>query len=231
MHFPFDKKYSMISSKVSGRDTPGVLGDGTMELNAFAVGVEPGGLTMGHEIKILVCYLLCNIKERLTLAQINEALLKRGLVNYFELADAMSELLESGHIVIGETNHKDEEYYSLTPLGVRTVEEFSGMLPLSVREKALACAESMLQRQKYEEENIATVDKVKDGYMVNLIISDIGSDLMNLSLFMPTIEEAEAVRRQFISDPLLAYKGVLALLTGDMKTVGELVPSDSPLYD
>lgn len=202
-----------------------------MELNAFSAGIEPGGLTLGHEIKILICYLLRNIPQKLTLSQINEALLKRGLVNYFELADAMSELLESGHIVISGTTSKDEERYTLTDLGERTALEFSDSLPLTVREKALSSARNLLARQKNEAENIVTVDRVKDGYMVNLIISDIGSDLMNLSLFMPTEAEAQAVKRQFIRDPLLVYKGMFALLTGDLKTVGELIPTDVPLYD
>ncbi|RPF47896.1 uncharacterized protein DUF4364 [Hydrogenoanaerobacterium saccharovorans] len=202
-----------------------------MELKAFSAGIEPGGLTLAHEIKILVCYLLHNISQKLTLSQINEALLKKGLVNYFELADAMSELLESGHIIICATNEKDEECYELTELGVRTAQEFSDTLPLTVREKALHSAQNLLARQKSAAENIVTVDKVKDGYMVNLIISDIGSDLMNLSLFMPTENEADAVKRQFIRDPLLIYKGMLALLTGDLKTVGELIPTDNAMYD
>lgn len=207
------------------------LGDKKMELNAFSAGIEPGGLKLGHEIKILVCFLLHNIQQKLTLSQINEALLKKGLVNYFELADAMSELLESGHILICSTNTKDEECYEITNLGVRTALEFSGSLPLSVREKALTSAQNLLARQKSAAENIVTVDKVKDGYMINLIISDIGSDLMNLSLFMPTEAEADVVKRHFIRDPLLVYKGTLALLTGDLKTVGELIPSDNTMYD
>lgn len=202
-----------------------------MELQAFSAGIEPGGLTLGHEIKILLCFLLQNISQKLTLSQINEALLKRGLVNYFELADAMSELLDSGHITICHTNANDEECYAITELGLRTSIEFSDSLPLTVREKALSSAQNMLARQKSAAENIVTVDKVTDGYMVNLIISDIGSDLMNLSLFMPTSTEADAVKRQFIRDPLLVYKGILALLTGDLKTVGELIPSSNPLYD
>lgn len=202
-----------------------------MELQAFSAGIEPGGLTLGHEIKILLCYLLQNISQKLTLSQINEALLKRGLVNYFELADAMSELLESGHIVLCGTTAKDEDCYILTELGRKTAAEFSESLPLTVREKALASAQNLLARQKSAAENIVTVDKVKDGYMVNLIISDIGSDLLNLSLFMPTQVEAAAVKRQFMRDPLLVYKGILALLTGDLKTVGELIPSDHSFYD
>ncbi|MEF9852536.1 MAG: DUF4364 family protein [Hydrogenoanaerobacterium sp.] len=201
-----------------------------MEINAFSEGLEPGGLKKGYEIKILLCFLLQNIKEKLTLSQINEALLKRGLVNYFELADAMSELLESGHIIICDTTKNDEERYSLTSLGEKTSVEFSGTLPAAVREKALESARNILERQKNAAENIVTIDKVKDGYMVNMIISDIGSDLLNLSVFMPTETEAEAVKRQFVRDPLLIYKGSLALLTGDLKTVGELVPTNNAFY-
>ncbi|MEG2852417.1 MAG: DUF4364 family protein, partial [Hydrogenoanaerobacterium sp.] len=107
---------------------------------------------------------------------------------------------------------------------------FSGTLPAAVREKALESARNILERQKNAAENIVTIDKVKDGYMVNMIISDIGSDLLNLSVFMPTETEAEAVKRQFVRDPLLIYKGSLALLTGDLKTVGELVPTNNAFY-
>ncbi len=228
-------KICCIRADFSGESPPdGILWDWVfiiMELNAFSGGIEPGGLTLGHEIKILVCYLLHNIGQELTLSQINEALLKRGLVNYFELADAMSELLESGHLVISETNDQDEDYYRLTDLGARTAEELSDSLPLTVREKALTSAQKLLMRQRLAKENLSSIHKVQDGYMVDLIISDIGSDLMDLSLFMPTEAEAEAVCRQFKRDPLLVYKGVLALLTGDLKTVGELVPSSETLYD
>ncbi|MEG0116176.1 MAG: DUF4364 family protein, partial [Hydrogenoanaerobacterium sp.] len=120
--------------------------------------------------------------------------------------------------------------YCLTSLGEKTSVEFSGTLPAAVREKALESARNILERQKNAAENIVTIDKVKDGYMVNMIISDIGSDLLNLSVFMPTETEAEAVKRQFVRDPLLIYKGSLALLTGDLKTVGELVPTNNAFY-
>lgn len=196
-----------------------------MDLNAFTAGVEPGGLNKTHEIKILVCYLLTNIGQHMTLPQINEALLKRGLVNYFELADAMSDLLESGHLTIRDVIN-DNDLYEVTPLGIQTAKEFGNSLPLSIREKALRSATALLARQKNERENVVTIDKVQDGYVVNMIISDIGSDLMNLSLFMPTEVEAEVIKRRFNTDPLLVYKGILALMTGDMKTVGELIPSD-----
>ena len=52
-----------------------------------------------------------------------------------------------------------------------------------------------------------------------------------MSLFMPTEQEAKQVQQHFLSDPLLTYKGVLALLTGDLQTVGELIPTNEDDFE
>ena len=71
----------------------------------------------------------------------------------------------------------------------------------------------------------------EDGWQISLTIPDIGSDLLSLSIFMPTRRECEAIRRRFLNDPMLVYKGVFALLTGDTRTVGELVESQQDLFN
>lgn len=201
-----------------------------MELNAFTAGVEPGGLTHGYEIKILVCYLLNQVDEAMTFEQIHEALLVKGLVNYFELADALSELLESGHIRATDCV-KDSDRYQLTPLGLETARTFQSSLPATVRDKAVRSAKNLLARKKRETENLVSISRTSDGYLVDMTICDIGSDLLSISLFMPTEEEAELVKRRFLRDPLLVYKGVLALMTGDLKTVGELAETPDNIYE
>ena len=202
-----------------------------LDLNAFTAGVEPGGLTHGYEIKILVCYLLGQIGAGMTFTQISDALLHRGLVNYFELANALSDLTESGHLVCEDCAGRQEDTsYHLTDLGRQTANTFSGTLPAAVREKAVKSARHQLLRKKLESSNHASVRKTEDGYIVDMTICDIGSDLLSLSLFMPTEQEAEQVRQHFLSDPLLTYKGVLALLTGDLQTVGQLIPTKDEDY-
>lgn len=107
-----------------------------LDLNAFTAGVEPGGLTHGYEIKILVCYLLGQIGTGMTFTQISDALLHRGLVNYFELANALSDLTESGHLTCEDCAGRQEDTsYHLTDLGRQTACTFSGTLPVSVRER------------------------------------------------------------------------------------------------
>lgn len=88
----------------------------------------------------------------------------------------------------------------------------------------------MLTLLRRQQENKVRVKKVGDGYEITLTITDIGSDLMSLTLFLPSEKECEQVRRRFLNDPALLYKGTMALLTGDMETFGDLTPSGRDLF-
>lgn len=176
------------------------------EQEAFTAGIERGGLTTEFEIKILLCYLLEQIGQPMTFAQMNDALQAEGLVNYFEYAEAVGQLTASGHLC------QQQGGYGLTDLGRRTAVTFERDLPLSVREKAVASARQSLLRQRLERENKVEYHKVDDGYMLTLRILDVGSDLLSLSLFLPTAERCQQIRERFLSDPTQLYRGVVALL-------------------
>ena len=62
--------------------------------NAFTAGVKPGGLTTSTEIRILLCYLIQHAGTPLSQGELETALLGEELVNYFELASNLSDLLE-----------------------------------------------------------------------------------------------------------------------------------------
>ena len=59
---------------------------------AFTAGVKPGGLTDDTQIRILLCYLI-KTAGPLTRDTLQGALLQEQLVNYFEFADALAEVL------------------------------------------------------------------------------------------------------------------------------------------
>ena len=106
-----------------------------MKLHGFSAGVEPGGLHEDYEIKILICYLLSALKDPLSKSQMNEVLTGNGLVNYFQFADALEELVQDGHIEVIEEMRPEGEFYRLLPKGKMTALEFERSLPLTVREK------------------------------------------------------------------------------------------------
>lgn len=189
-----------------------------MEKQIFTGGVKPGGLTADYEIKILVCYLLHHIGKGMSFEEISDVLQTEGVANYFEYSQAVNKLLGTGHIK-SVSEGDEQERFVVTALGVKTSLSLEKSLPLSVREGTLRTAQEYLLRKKIERENQVEITRQADGYKVSMRITDIGSDLMSLSLFVPTEEDGERVKKRFHSDPAAVYRGIVAMLTGDEATV------------
>ncbi|MEG1875374.1 MAG: DUF4364 family protein [Angelakisella sp.] len=196
-----------------------------MEFQAFSQGVRPGGVTTSHEIIILICYMTARAGQPVSLEQLSSALMRQELVNYFEFANAAEYMLQAGHLV--ETS---DHRYTLSPLGQQTAETFESDLPATVRERALSALQNILTLLRRQEENRVDIEKTVDGWQLSITMTDIGTDLLSLKMFMPTKELCEDIRRRVLNDPTILYKGVFALLTGDMKTVGTLLPSGEDLF-
>lgn len=197
----------------------------------FDGGVEYGGLRSGHEVSVLICYLLKNIDQPLSKTDLSEALLNEGLVNYFELTNSLSELLKLGQIKVLVDVDGNEEY-ALTQKGIKNLLIIETELPVVVRDKAVNAVLRILARKKRLQDNRAEIIAVNDGFKVNMQILDIGTDLLDVELFVPDSMVAKKIRNNFLNDPQILYKGILALLMGDLKSVGELIPSDdNNLFD
>ncbi len=177
--------------------------------NAFTAGLRPGGLTNDLEVQVFVCYLLKHIGIPATFDQLGEIVQTDGMVNYFEFVSAVSQLKQGGQLSVSQTD--SGEVYVLTQKGKMTAESFEHLVPLSIRERGLEASASYFAHQRMLEENYAEIVKVQDGYQITLVISDVGSDLMRLSLFIPKEKQCEAIRRAFMKDPVRVYQSILAL--------------------
>lgn len=197
-----------------------------MEYQAFTEGVRPGSVTTSHEVIILICYMVSKSPQPVSLEQLGRALLREELVNYFEFSSVSEYLVKDGHLIAN-----DQGLYTVSKLGATTASTFESDLPTAVRERAMASLERILKLLRRQEENRVEIEKTPDGYRLSMTITDIGTDLLSLTMFMPTKEECETLRKRFLNDPLTIYKGIFALLTGDMETVGELIPSGDDLFD
>lgn len=200
-----------------------------MENEVFKAGVRPGSPNTNDEIKILVCYILSKTGSAMSFAQIHEVLSEHELVNYFELVSAIDSL-EHTHHIGAEQGEGGAPVYAVTELGKSTAETIDGLLPLSVRDKAAVSAAKLLRRKKREREVKVEIAEQDAGFEVMLAIPDSGSNLAAFTVFCPTREEAELIRRRFLNDPFYIYKGTLALLTGDREIMGEIFPSKEKLF-
>ena len=172
--------------------------------------MEPGGLWHKNDIRILLCYILASVNAPLSRQDLTRIIQEKGLANYFEVEDALASLLTQGNIA-----QDQEGRCTVTPAGREIADSLDATLPLSVRDKALEAAFTLLAQAKAQRENRVDLTKTKRGYQITCHISDGEMDLMAISLYVPDKAQAKMVRERFYRDPEGVYKLVLASLTGD----------------
>ena len=200
-----------------------------MESEIFKAGTRHGAPTTNDEIKILICYILSKTGAPMNFEQIHESLLENELVNYFELVSAVDSLIGTGHITT-EAEAGKAPVHRITALGKDAANTVNTLLPLSVREKAAKAADKLLRRKKREQEVVAQISRIDGGFEAFLALPGEKSPLSSFTVFCPTKDEAELVRKRFLNDPAYIYKGVMALLTGDKNVIGKMFPSNDDLY-
>lgn len=175
----------------------------------FSAGVEPGGLYTSQEIKILICYMLLGVGEPMERQMVTELIAGNGMANFFETAAAVDELARQGHLT------EKEGRISLTETGRQVGDTLAGMIPYTLRERSVKAALQLLTRIRREQENTVELEKLDHGYRVTCTIQDSASPLMSVSLRVADDMQAGLIRENFLDDPTLLYRSLLAILTGD----------------
>ncbi|XOQ49294.1 MAG: DUF4364 domain-containing protein [Eubacteriales bacterium] len=183
-----------------------------MDYNAFTGGIEPGGLRNKNEIRILICYLLSSVDVPLSKTDILNIIQDNGLANYFEVTDSLAELVEKGNLVVSGENN---ELYSVSQTARLIAKQLDKDLPPVVRDKAVAAAIRLLAKTKRERENKVEIIKTERGYNVTCHISGGKMDLMNFTLHVPDLYQANMVKNNFHQSPEDVYQMLLALVTND----------------
>jgi hypothetical protein len=186
-----------------------------MNYEVFTAGIESGGLTTDFEIRILICWLFWKLKTPMTFTRLNTLLQQKGLINYFELTRSVSQLIQTGHLSTQITAKEEEDFLVLSELGRQTAQTFENSLPFSIREKTMNSAENFLMRERYEKENSCDIETIEGGFIAKFTMTDIGSDLLRMQLFVPTEELCERVKENFLNDPTILYRAVVNALTGE----------------
>ncbi len=178
----------------------------------FDDGIEPGGLRDRNDIKLLVCYLLGSVGEEITRSQLSEIAIDNGIANYFEMNQAISELIASGAVT---SDFRDcEEYLGVTERAKSSCAILEPHLPRAVREKAVNAAIKMLTLARNKRENEVTVEKLESGgYHVTFSVADPAAQLMKLTVFVADEAQVETVKENFYNAPVRLYSGIIAALT------------------
>lgn len=180
-----------------------------MDKDTFTGGVVPGGLTDHTEIKILVCYILCEAGP-MTHDDMLEALAGHGYANYFESADALSGMLAAGHL------SQEGAVYSVTDTGRDIVRVLADDVPLTVRERALHSARDIARRARNRTSHKVGIAETETGFKVRCAVCEAsGDEIFALELDAPSRSAAQRIRDSFVDNAEDIMRYCITKLSGE----------------
>ncbi|MBR7072543.1 MAG: DUF4364 family protein, partial [Eubacterium sp.] len=122
--------------------------DPALRFDAFMGGVKDGGLRSVSSISIMVCYIVANMNGRVTAEVIMQAMDEGMLANHFEVANAISKLIEAGTITEAE-----DGALTLNANAKESIDLVEKDLPFTVRERSIHLVQKILAKETYKKEN------------------------------------------------------------------------------
>ena len=113
--------------------------------------------------------------------------------------------------------------YTVAEQGRMIARQLHMDLPLSVREKAVAAALSLLALARSKRENQVEVEEIEEGFIVTCHISGGEVELMRFSLYAPDRYQANLIEQSFHRSPQTVYQVMLALMTSHENQISGLL--------
>lgn len=173
-------------------------------------------LTDRDDVKIFILYLMNSIGYPLERGVLHDISVQDGFVSTFDFIEAYDELADKGNIEI-TVEGEDVEMVSITDNGRHIADTLNGKLLSSVREKALKSALRLLSFKKRGTKITSEANQLPHGkYEFSCSIKDNSGDLMELRVTLDNPKQLDRTMYNFDARPEFIYKGILALLAGEV---------------
>jgi len=168
-----------------------------------------------NDIKIFILYLLRHIGYPLDFVNINDIVVQDGVVNYFDFADCFAELLETGNVA--EMKKDGVDYYVITEQGKHVADTLQSRLLSILRDRSLKSALRLLSFKKRGADLRCEAEKMPDGRLkCHFIVIDHHEEVMNITAVLEDEVQYEKMRYNFMNKSEVVYRGMLALLSGEV---------------
>jgi hypothetical protein len=176
-----------------------------------------GGLTNENEVKIFILYLMNQVKHAVRYDDIANMTYESGYAGYFDFAEIFAKLAASGDV---EQDSTGENFYSVTERGRAIAENLEHLIRPSSRTKgaAVAARYADLKKTGAAVSHSLEEDEESGGYRFRCAIKEKqkNSEIFHVSLLIKDKATAEKIAAMFKKNPNGVYRGVYAMLTGDV---------------
>ena len=167
------------------------------------------------EIKIFILYLMYHIGRPLEYEDINDIVMQDGFVGGIDFADCFADLLERGNLM--EVREEWATLYQISEQGARVVESLHGDLMNYVKTRGLRSALRLLNFKERGASIETSFQPRMDGsFDLTCAIKDSGNLSLEVKLVAENSAQLELMRYQFRENPEQIYKGILAVMTGEI---------------
>ena len=166
------------------------------------------------DVKVLVLYLTARTAAPIDFPTLTDLSMCDEGVDYFMFSEAVSDLQESGHLMV-ENNR-----YSITEKGRKICSICEEDLPPSIRQKCdrnLAVLNARLRQEAQIRTEIIPRAESK-GFTVRMILDDNDGNLMTAELYSPTEDQANNLAAAFRKYPDRIYRSLVAALQDAAET-------------
>lgn len=174
-----------------------------MNYDAITAGVVPGGLRNKTNIRILLCYVLSETELAINKNELLSTFSENGSINWFELSEAIDDLIEKGEF------KENNENIEITEKGKQVAEALYTDVPVSTRENAVE-AVLKINAKKIAKENYGTeIKKNSDGTStVFLFAGSKENKTDEIKLIMPDTLTATKIKNNFEENPSEVFAAI-----------------------
>lgn len=165
------------------------------------------------DVKLLVLYIMARVMYPVDLQKIYELAFQDDCLSYFDLAQAVPQMVESGHL-----EEVDGNRFVITELGREAcaVTEDAIAYPVVQRaQKAIDTFNRAVRRSSF----VKTMVQPREGgdYSVQLSLNDEVSDLLKMELMAPTQKHAYRLANAFSENAEAIYRSIMDQLLTQKK--------------
>ena len=141
--------------------------------------------------KLIILYILNKLEIPVSHMQLMKIILENRYMNYFTFQEIVKGLIETAFI--SSTQSEDSEIYTITDLGLNSLNFFEGRIPAGIR-KYLDNNTSQLKSNVLTDSFIlANIIEDKDEFVVNCKISENEFSLIDIHLTVGTRADAQLI--------------------------------------
>lgn len=170
--------------------------------------MEPKGFIQDMlDVKMLILFVMSQVAYPVELQKIYELSYQDDKLSYFDLAQAVPQMVESGHLA-----QMDGDRYFITDMGRQACEVTKEAIAYPVMRRAQEAVDRF-NRETRRAEFVKTAVEAKDGsFCVDLQLRDEVGELLHLQLMAPTQKQGVRLARAFTEKAERIYHGIMSEL-------------------